>query len=173
VLYEYIVVHLIGMKMVRMQLQRLAFTYILSQCAGRQGLFFKATRMMHSSSQALHSPRFSWRKSYPSWLSAIPTQSTQYSECNQGWSNVYNSRCYSIKMLDENEEVSVPSKDVAAESKVVTKKPLDGGAKFKVVRVNDDGSWHHLSLRTSELVSTVSFFSFGFSLLSDSNCHVG
>ena len=67
-----------------------------------------------------------------------------------------------MKMLDENEEVSVPNnKDVTADQcRSVAKKPLDGGAKFKVVRINDDGSWHHLALRTSELVSIISSFSF-------------
>lgn len=146
--------------MARMHLQRLAGTYILGQCAGPQGVF-KSLRMLLSSSQVLCRPTISWLKNYPSWIRAIPTEfspvSASHSQHNQGWSNVYNSRCYSIKMLDKNEELSVPSKDMTAEWKSVAKKPLDGGAKFKVVRINDDGSWHHLSLRTSELVSTVSF----------------
>ena len=63
----------------------------------------------------------------------------------------------------------MPSKDRIAETwKSVVKKPLDGGAKFKVVRINDDGSWHHLTLRTSDLVSTASFH---YSVSSHSDCN--
>ncbi|KAG0558677.1 hypothetical protein KC19_10G046000 [Ceratodon purpureus] len=135
--------------MARVQLQRLAGRYILGQCAGPQPV-----RMLHSTSQELCRPTVSWLKNYPSWICAIPSQFRpvliSHSQHNQGWSTFYDSRCYSIKILEENEELSVPS-NMAVERKTVAKKSLDGGAKFQVVRINDDGSWHHLSLRTSEL----------------------
>lgn len=145
--------------MARVHLQRLASTYIFSQCAGPRG-FFSASRMLRSSRQGLYRPTMNWfSNKSTSWICAIPTQSspvcTSHLEHNQGWSKFYTSRCYTTKMLDENEELSVPSSGMECKNPV--KKPLDGVAKFKVVRVNADGSWQHLSLKTSELVGTITF----------------
>lgn len=129
--------------MARMQLlQRLASTYVLSQCQG--------SRRLNSS---LVRPATKWLNNKdPSWGFAVPQFNSLYDQ------SVHGSRYYCMKMLHEDDEVSVP-KDKATEGKPA-KKALDGAAKFNVVRVNDDGSWHHLSLRTSELVSAVILQSF-------------
>lgn len=132
-------------KMARMQLlQRIASTHILSQCAGP-----RASRVLKSSTETFYRPAISWLIKYSSWSSAIP-------QCNSvllpDYDNVMRSRYFSMKVEHEKDEVSVP-KDTAIEDKPSSaKKALDGGARFNVVRVNDDGSWHHLSLKTSELV---------------------
>lgn len=134
-----------GAKMARMQLlQRIASTHILSQCAGP-----RASRVLKSSTETFYRPAISWLIKYSSWSAAIP-QHYHSLEVEQNW--IKRLRYFSLKVQHEEDEVSVP-KDTAIEDKHSSaKKALDGGARFNVVRVNDDGSWHHLSLKTSELV---------------------
>lgn len=144
--------------MARMHLQRLASTYIFSLCAGPQG-FVKASRTLNSSSQTLCRPSINWWNKYSPGICGVPASThfnplvIPHSEHNQGWSSAHSPRYCCMKMYHEDDEVSVP-KDRATPS---AKKTLDGAAKFNVIRINDDGSWHHLSLKTSELVSAVSF----------------
>jgi len=154
--------------MARTHLWRLASTYIFSPCTGSLG-FVKESRMYNPSSQTLFRPTINWLNKYSSRSSAVAT-STQFNPVliphNQGGSSAYSSRSYCTKIFDNDDEVSVPKDRATEGNRPSAKKPLDGGSKFNVVRVNDDGSWHHLSLRISELVSAVSF-----SLFSFSNCH--
>lgn len=155
--------------MARMHLQRLAHTYIFRLSAGPRG-FLKASRTLNSSCQMPNNPGINLLKDYPSWISSLPIpiqfDSIPHSaHDNQGWPSPQSFRHYCMKMINKV-EVSVP-KDTATENKPSTKKALEGAAKFNVVRVNDDGTWHHLSLRISELVSTVSLIIFKSFLLSN------
>ncbi|XP_024388525.1 uncharacterized protein [Physcomitrium patens] len=142
--------------MARVHLQRFASTYILSQQTGSRG-FLNTSRILatlgsssNMSCTVISANRFLALVRPISTSAQHSIFSYSHDENNRYWSHGHISRyCTRNNHSDDSEIVSLP--DIKnTEGKNPPKKVLDGGAKFNVVRIDDDGSWHHLSLRTSE-----------------------